>query len=128
MMFTASIVSLLVLLSPHASTESEFPMPDEDGQMPTGWFRHQLSCTNDVKEDNWFIRFFMGCFNYHIAHHLFPSVQSCILSRSNAGDTKNLLQKMILPYRQFPLITSLHNHYKLLQANAFHENIFEETM
>jgi linoleoyl-CoA desaturase len=33
-----------------------------------------------------------------------------------------------LPYRKFPLITSLKNHYKLLKQNAFHENIFEETM
>jgi linoleoyl-CoA desaturase len=127
MLFTASIVSLLVLLSPHASTESEFPMPDENGHMPTGWFRHQLSCTNDVKEDNWFIRFFMGCFNYHIAHHLFPSVNHVYYP-----EVTQVIQKFAakndLPYRQFSLITSLRNHYKLLRTNAFHENIFEETM
>ena len=127
MVFTASIVSLLVLLSPHASTESDFPMPDEEGHMPTGWFRHQLSCTNDVKEDNWFIRFFMGCFNYHIAHHLFPSVNHVyypeVTQLIRAFATKNNL-----PYRQFPLVAALRNHYKLLRTNAFHENIFEETM
>lgn len=127
MMFTASIVSLLVLLSPHASTESDFPMPDEGGQMPTAWFRHQLSCTNDVKEDNWFIRFFMGCFNYHIAHHLFPAVNHVYYPEVTQL-IRNFAAKNNLPYRQFPLAESLRNHYRLLRNNAFHENIFEETM
>ncbi len=127
MMFTASIVSLLVLLSPHASTESEFPMPDEKGIMPTGWFRHQLSCTNDVQEDNWFIRFFMGCFNYHIAHHLFPSVNH-VYYPEVTQKIREFAKKNELPYRQFPLMISLRNHYRLLRTNAFHENIFEETM
>ena len=127
MMFTASIVSLLVLLSPHASTESEFPMPDENGVMPTGWFRHQLSCTNDVKEDNWFIRFFMGCFNYHIAHHLFPSINHVYYPEVTQV-IRAFAEKNNLPYRQFPLVASLRNHYELLRTNAFHENIFDETM
>lgn len=127
MVFTASIISLLVLLSPHASTESDFPVPDEHGKMPTPWFMHQLSCTNDVKEDNWFIRFFMGCFNYHIAHHLFPSVNH-VYYPEITQIIQRFADKNNLPYRQFPLATSLKNHYLLLKNNAFHENIFEETM
>jgi linoleoyl-CoA desaturase len=127
MMFTASIISLLVLLSPHASVESEFPMPDDNGVMPTGWFRHQLNCTNDVKEDNWFIRFFMGCFNYHIAHHLFPSINHVYYPEVTQV-IRSFAEKNNLPYRQFPLVTSLRNHYELLRTNAFQENIFEETM
>src|SRR5690606_37222857 len=31
MIFTASVLSLIVLLSPHANVESEFPQEDEDG-------------------------------------------------------------------------------------------------
>ncbi|MGN6351907.1 MAG: fatty acid desaturase family protein [Parafilimonas sp.] len=127
MLFTASIVSLLVLLSPHASTESEYPVPDENGKMPMAWFRHQLSCTNDVSEDNWFIRFFMGCFNYHIAHHLFPAVNHVFYPEVTQV-IREFAAKNNLPYRQFPLVKSLRNHYKLLRTNAFHENIFEETM
>ncbi len=127
MVFTASIISLMVLLSPHASTESEFPVPDEDGKMATPWYVHQLTCTNDVKEDNFFTRFFMGCFNYHIAHHLFPSVNHVYYPEITQIIQK-FAEKNDLPYRQFPLVTSLKNHYLLLKNNAFHENIFEETM
>jgi linoleoyl-CoA desaturase len=127
MVFTASIISLLVLLSPHASTESEFPLPDATGKMPTPWFVHQFTCTNDVTEDNWFIRFFMGCFNYHIAHHLFPSVNH-VYYPEITKIIQQFAERNNLPYRQFPLVTSLKNHYLLLKNNAFHENIFEETM
>lgn len=127
MIFTASLISLMVLLSPHASTESEFPEPDDKGTMPTGWFRHQLNCTNDIKEDNWFIRFFMGCFNYHIAHHLFPFVHHVYYPEVTRV-VKQFAAENNLPYRSFPMWVSLRNHYRLLKQNAVHENFFEETM
>lgn len=127
MMFTASIFALIVLLPPHANTESEFPLPEENGKMPTSWLVHQLTCTSDVKEDNRFIRFFMGCFNYHIAHHLFPSVHHVYYPEVTKV-IERFAAKNNLPYRKYPLMTSLKNHYRLLKQNAFHENIFEETM
>ncbi len=127
MMFTASIFSLIVLLTPHAVPDSEFPMPDVHGRMPTSWFVHQLSTTNDVTEDNWFTRFFMGCFNYHIAHHLFPSVNHVYYPEVTKV-IQQFAREHQLPYRQFPLAVSLHKHYELLKRNSFHENIFEETM
>ena len=127
MVFTASITSLLVLLSPHATPESEFPLPDEQGMLPDSWFMHQLNTTNDVTSDNWFIRFFMGSFNYHIAHHLFPHVNHVYYPEVTAVIT-SFARKHQLPYRSFKLSHSLLNHYRLLKNNAVHENIFEETM
>lgn len=127
MLFVASVFSLLVLLTPHAVPDSEFPMPDEKGQLPTTWFIHQLSTTNDVKEDNWFTRFFMGCFNYHIAHHLFPSVNHVYYPEVTEVISR-FAAKHQLPYRRFSLSESLQKHYALLKSNSIHENIFEETM
>ncbi len=127
MIFTASIVSLIVLLTPHANTESYFPVPDNDGKMETSWFMHQLKCTNDVKEDNWFTRFFMGCFNFHIAHHLYPHVNH-VYYPEVTEIIKKYAQENNWPYKQFKLTTTLNNHYKLLKQNAVYENIFEETM
>ena len=127
MMFTASSTSLIFLLSPHATPESEFPLPDDKGQLPDTWFRHQLATTNDVKGNNWFTRFFLGSFNYHIAHHVFPYVNHVYypeVTRVIQASAK----KNNLPYRIFPLWKSLYNHFLLLKANAVAENIFEETM
>lgn len=127
MMFTASVFSLVVLLTPHAVPESEFPEPDSNGRLSMQWFVHQLSTTNDVQEDNWFTRFFMGCFNYHIAHHLFPSVNHVYYPEVTRV-IKNFAAAHQLPYRRFPLHVSLYKHYQLLKNNSFHENIFEESM
>ena len=127
MIFTASIMALLVLISPHANTENEFPLPDESNQMERTWFLHQLYNTNDVKEDNWFTRFFMGCFNYHVAHHLFPHIHH-IFYPEVTKIIKGEAALNNLPYRSYPLLTALANHYKLLKQNRISENIFEDSM
>ena len=127
LVFTASIVSLIVLLSPHANIHSEFPQEKKDGVMPYSWFMHQLRCTNDVSDDNFFIRFFMGSFNYHIAHHLFPNI-----NHTYYPEVSRIIEDFSirhdLPYRKMSLLDSLKGHYLLLKANGYRENIFEETM
>lgn len=126
-LFTASIFSLSVLLSPHANTESSFPLPDSQNRLPHPWLMHMLLTTNDVKGDNFFTRFFMGCFNYHVAHHLFPNINHVYYPEITAR-LKELARKYGLPYREYPLATSLKNHYRLLKQNRIQENLFEETM
>ncbi len=127
MVLSASILSLLVLLSPHANVESEFPAFDSEGKLPYTWFEHQLRCTNDVSNTNFFVRFFMGNFNYHIAHHLFPNINH-IHYPAITPSIVRFAQKHNLPYRSQSLGQSLANHYKLLKNNALNHNIFEETM
>jgi len=127
MLFTASIASLMVLLSPHANTESSFPLPNEDNKFQHSWMMHMLITTNDITHDNWFTRFFMGCFNYHVVHHLFPNVNHAFYPEITSV-LKQQAEKYNLPYRQFSLIHSLKNHYKLLKNNRHVDNIFEETM
>lgn len=127
MLFTASIFSLLVLLSPHANTESEFPLPDEQNKLPHSWMTHMMLTTNDITNDNFFTRFFMGCFNYHVAHHLFPNVNH-IYYPEITQCLKRYAQMYQLPYREYSLKTSLKNHYRLLKRNRVSESIFEETM
>lgn len=127
MLFTASIFSLSVLLPPHANTESEFPAADENNQLPHSWMEHMLLTTNDVSENNFFTRFFMGCFNFHVVHHLFPHVNHVYYPELTQR-LKQYAQEYELPYRQFSLLTSLKNHYRLLKQNRIRENFFEETM
>ncbi|GGB09758.1 fatty acid desaturase family protein [Puia dinghuensis] len=127
MLFTASIFSLLVLLSPHANTENEFPLPDANNQLPYSWFMHQLHNTNDLVHDNWFVRWCMGSFNYHVAHHLFPTV-SHVYYPAITRLLREEAQRHQWPYRAYPLITTLVNHYRLLKENRRPENIFEEVL
>jgi len=127
MVFTATVFSLLILLSPHANVDHDFPLPDNDNRLPESWFMHQISHTNDVVHDNWFIRFFMGSFNYHVAHHLFPSVSRMYYPEITDA-LKQEANRHNLPYKSFTLIHTLVSHYKLLKKNRKMENFFEETM
>lgn len=127
MMFTASIFSLIVLLSPHANTSSEFPQPDEHHQLPYNWMMHMLRTTNDVQSDNWFTRFWMGCFNFHVVHHLFPNVNHVYYPEVTRL-LKEYAVRYDLPYKSFSLPASLKKHYQLLKQNGVTEDIFEETM
>lgn len=126
MMFTGSCFALLVLLSPHANIYSNFPTIT-DNKLPDSWMMHMMKTTNDVTNDNWFTRFFMGCFNYHVAHHLFPNVNHVHYPEITKL-LKSYSQQHGLPYREFSLWASLKNHYLLLRQNRQQENIFEETM
>jgi linoleoyl-CoA desaturase len=127
LLFTASIFSLVVLLSPHANTQNEFPLPDDQNQLPHNWLVHMMVTTNDVSHHNWFTRYFMGCFNYHVAHHLFPHINHVYYPEITKL-LKQYAKQYQLPYRECSLITSLINHYKLLKQNRMPENIFEEAM
>jgi linoleoyl-CoA desaturase len=127
MLFTASCFSLLILLSPHANTESEFPLPSKDNELPHDWMTHMMITTNDITNDNWFTRFFMGCFNYHIVHHLFPNIHHVFYPEITKL-LKEYSRKYNLPYREYSLWRSLKNHYRLLKQNRMPEDIFEEAM
>jgi linoleoyl-CoA desaturase len=127
MVFTGSIFSLIVLLSPHANVDNDFPLPDNNNHIGTSWFIHQISHTNDVHHNNWFTRFFMGSFNYHVIHHLFPS-ESHIYYPELTAMLKKEAKKYNLPYRSYSLVHTLKTHYQLLKKNNMPENIFEETM
>ena len=128
MVLTASLFSLMVLLPPHANTLSEFPLPDEKNMLPENWFMHMLKTTSDVTNDNWFTRFFMGCFNFHAVHHLFPNVNHVYYPEITAKLEQYALEYN-LPYKKASLFGALYNHFKLIKANGTGDfDIWEESM
>jgi len=125
--FTASIISLMVLLPPHANVHNMFPETKDNFNMETSWLEHQLNTTSDISTHNWFIAIFMGNFNYHIAHHLFPSLSYVHIPLATEV-IKEYASKNRLRYKQFGLWESLKNHYKLVKQNSEeHLAIFDET-
>ncbi|HRN56442.1 MAG TPA: fatty acid desaturase [Agriterribacter sp.] len=127
MIFSASIFALIVLLPPHANTTSAFPIPDSEKKLPYSWLVHMLKTTNDVNGENWFTRFVMGNYNYHIVHHLFPNIHHTYYPEITLA-LKRLAAQYNLPYRSYALGTSLMNHYRLLRQNSSDFDVWEESM
>jgi linoleoyl-CoA desaturase len=127
MLILSGIFALTSLLTPHANIKNQFPVPDDQQIVESGWFFHQLNTTNDLAVDNWLSRNLMGNFNYHLAHHLFPNI-SCVFAPEVTEVIKRYATEHELQYRTYPFFTALKYHYLLLKQNAQRTDIFEEDM
>lgn len=114
---TASIFSLFVLLPLHPLPDNAFPKLDEKNGLPFSWVRHQLEVTNDLSNNNWFIRNILGNFNFHVAHHLFPNY-SYMYYNEITEEIEEFAKEHGLPYKRFPIFTALGKHVDLLKQNA----------
>lgn len=124
----ASSFALFVLLPLHPLPENDFPLLDKENHLPHSWLKHQFEVTNDLKEHNQFVRFVLGNFNYHVAHHLFPNY-SYEYYHEITDEIKKFAQEHNFRYKQYPLFTALGMHYDLLKTNATSiGEVLEETM
>jgi len=114
---SGSLLAMVTLLTPHIHTGNTLPNPDKNGVLQNSWFRHQLETTSDIEPANWFIRHFMGNFNYHVAHHLFPGI--CHSYYPEVTEViKKFALKNNLPYKSYSFSTAFRKHYELLRNNA----------
>ena len=124
----ASVFALFVLLPLHPLPENAFPKLGTENNLPFSWLRHQFEVTNDLKENNWFVRHILGNFNFHVAHHLFPNYSYAYYNEIT-DEIKQFAKENHFHYKQFTLTSALSKHYQLLRMNATSiGNVMEETM
>jgi linoleoyl-CoA desaturase len=58
----------------HVVDKTEFPQPDENGNLPYEWAAHQLATTADFAPKNKFTTWCVGGLNFQVEHHLFPRI------------------------------------------------------
>lgn len=117
MLIVSGVTALFSLLTPHVNDGNEFPLADATNKLEYSWFVQQFATTNDIAADNFFTRHFLGNFNYHLAHHLFPDV-SYVYAREVTEVIRDFALKHNLPYRIYPIGLALKKHYNLLKSNA----------
>jgi len=113
----AGVFALLILLTPHANSTNEFPLPDEEGHLSNSWLAHQFSTTNDIKMNNWICTNLLGNFNFHLIHHLFPRV-SAVFAPELTIIVEKYASEHDLGYRSYTLTEALKFHYELMKSNA----------
>jgi linoleoyl-CoA desaturase len=60
---------------PHCVAQAAFPLPlKETGRMETPWAVHQAQVTLDFGRPNRILRWPLGGLNFHLEHHLFPTI------------------------------------------------------
>lgn len=72
------LVSGLILASifqlAHVMPTTEFPLPDEIGEMENEWAVHQLVTTTNFAPENKLLGWYVGGLNFQVEHHLFPNI------------------------------------------------------
>lgn len=74
MHFIAGLTLAMIFQPAHVIPSSNFPMPDQTGNIETDWAVSQLMNTaNFAPKSTWF-SWYVGGLNYQVEHHLFPNI------------------------------------------------------
>ncbi len=70
----AGLILSVVFQMAHTVEETEFPLPDANGNMENSWAVHQLSTTMNFSRGNKLLSWYVGGLNYQVEHHLFTRI------------------------------------------------------
>jgi linoleoyl-CoA desaturase len=106
----------VVFQLPHCTGRSEYPLPDEaTRQMNNPWAVHQAQVTLDFDRRSRVRTWFFGGLNFHLEHHLFPSI--CHINYPGlSGIVEETCRQYGVKYREHPTFWSgLSEHYRWLK-------------
>lgn len=67
-----SLIFIFTLIISHSTLETDSPVPDKNEKLTYTYSQHQLATSLDYNPTSKFVKFSLGGFNSHAAHHLFP--------------------------------------------------------
>lgn len=96
----AGVVLSVVFQLAHVVESTDFPLPDEKGNMENSWAVHQLHTTADFARHNKFLSWYVGGLNFQVEHHLFPNI--CHVHYADlAPIVKETAAEFNYPYNEF---------------------------
>ncbi|MCF8366846.1 MAG: acyl-CoA desaturase [Bacteroidales bacterium] len=114
MHFVAGFILGIVFQAAHVVPTSEYPLPDESGNVENNWAIHQLLTTSDFAPKSRLLAWYTGGLNFQVEHHLFPNI-SHVHYKKLSPLVQRTAEKHNLPYyveKTFP--QALRSHTKML--------------
>ncbi|QHT68752.1 acyl-CoA desaturase [Rhodocytophaga rosea] len=116
----------LVFQLAHVVEGTEFPSPDEEGNIEEAWAVVQMRTTANFARKSWLANFLCGGLNFQIEHHLFPRICH-IHYRPVSEIVKKTAEEFGLPYIESETFGgAIASHYKMLRKfgkEAYQESI-----
>jgi linoleoyl-CoA desaturase len=105
----------LVFQLAHVVEGTDFPMPNEKGNIEEAWAIHQMRTTANFARKSTLANILCGGLNFQIEHHLFPRV--CHIHYRPISDiVKQTAEEFNLPYIESETFGgALVSHYKMLK-------------
>lgn len=74
MHFITGLMLGLIFQPAHVMPSSEYPIPDDTGNLENNWAVHQLFTTTNFAPKSRLFSWYVGGLNFQIEHHLFPNI------------------------------------------------------
>ncbi|MDV3307991.1 MAG: acyl-CoA desaturase [Cyclobacteriaceae bacterium] len=114
MHFVAGFILAIIFQPAHVVEGTEFPMPDDSGNMQNTWALHQVATTSNFANNSRLFSWYVGGLNFQIEHHLFPNVCH-VHYRHLASIVRSTAEEFNVPYRTLPtFLQALLGHGRLL--------------
>lgn len=115
MQLLAGLTLSCIFQMAHVVPSSDFPLPNEKGQLENSWFVHQLHTTADFSTKDWLFTWCAGGLNFQVEHHLFPNI--CHIHYAKISKiVKKTAQEYNIPYHTYKSFWSaLGGHISLLK-------------
>jgi linoleoyl-CoA desaturase len=105
----------LVFQLAHVVEGTDFPVPNEEGNVEEAWAEHQMRTTANFSPNSPLASFLLGGLNRQIEHHLFPKICH-VHYPAIAGIVKETAKEFNLPYLENPtFFGALQSHYRTLR-------------
>jgi len=116
-----SLFFIHVLIATHLCMETLFPQTDENGNLPGDYYSHQLATSLDYSPTSKIYNWFLGGFNSHAAHHLYPK-----LPHTTYPEISVLIEKKAkefnVQYNKLGIADAIRSHYQFLKVMGnFHD-------
>lgn len=115
MHYIAGFILAIIFQPAHVIDGTEYPLPDEKGNMENAWAIHQLHTTTNFANRSYLFSWYVGGLNFQVEHHLFPTI--CHVHYKNiSAIVKQTAEEFNLPYKsQSTFVKALYLHAKLLK-------------
>jgi len=116
MQFIAGFILGIIFQPAHVVPSSNYPMPDNSGNIQADWAVSQLYNTSNFAPKARLFSWYVGGLNYQVEHHLFPSICH-VHYRKIADIVKTTAEEYNLPYHSYrSFLGALKDHSKMLYA------------
>lgn len=98
MHYVAGFILAIIFQPAHVIEGTEYPLPDDKGNLENNWAIHQLHTTTNFGHKEKLFSWYVGGLNYQVEHHLFPNVCH-VHYRELAKIVKQTTSEFGLPYK-----------------------------
>ena len=111
---TGGVILGVVFQLAHVVEGTDYPLPDETGEMEHTWMVHEMLTTSNFARKNKALSWYVGGLNFQIEHHLFPRVCS-IHYPAISEIVRAAASKHGIPYNEHPTLReAMASHWRML--------------